>query len=106
VCLHCSPGHLKLPGDLGVVTALEQQFGNLLFPGTQSDRSFFHCSSPGSMNVRRRSVQDYANIRAPVAHPVSGGPSKIIVISSKIHSTQNANVSGCLQKLTRNCEAL
>lgn len=35
-------GHVKLTGDLGVVTSLQQQFGNLFFTRTQLDRLLAH----------------------------------------------------------------
>jgi hypothetical protein len=39
---HGSPCHLQLVGNLGVVTALEKQFDNLLFARTEPNSLFFH----------------------------------------------------------------
>jgi hypothetical protein len=38
-------GHLELRSNFRIVTALQQQFRNLLFPGAQANRLFLHVSS-------------------------------------------------------------
>src|SRR5580704_5369294 len=40
--LHGSASHLELAGDLGVVTALQKQFNNLLLARSQPDRLLRH----------------------------------------------------------------
>jgi len=40
--LHRPAGHLELPGNFGVITTLQQQFNNLLFPGSQLFPTLFH----------------------------------------------------------------
>jgi hypothetical protein len=46
--LHSSASHVELPGNLGVVTALQQKFSNLFLAWTQPDRRLVHPkSSPG-----------------------------------------------------------
>jgi len=38
-------GHLKLAGNLGIVATLQQQFHNLLFARTQTNRLLTHLPS-------------------------------------------------------------
>ncbi len=38
-------GHIELHSDLSVVTALQQQIGNLLLPRAQANRLFLHLGS-------------------------------------------------------------
>jgi hypothetical protein len=45
--LDCAPGHLELRSDFRVVTALQQQLGNLLLPWAQANRLFLHVTSSG-----------------------------------------------------------
>lgn len=57
MCLHGTPRHLELAGDLGVVASLQQQLDNLLFPWTQPNGGLFHQTSPsgvGSSSPRTR----------------------------------------------------
>ena len=47
-------GHIELCGNLGIVTALQQQVGNLLFPRAQANRLLLHFGSfpPELVNPR------------------------------------------------------
>jgi hypothetical protein len=48
VGLDRAPGHFQLRRNFPIVTALQQQLGNLLFPWAQTNRLFLHVnSSPG-----------------------------------------------------------
>jgi hypothetical protein len=47
VCLDGAPGHFQLFGNLGVVAALQQQFGNLLLPRSQAKILFPHARPSG-----------------------------------------------------------
>jgi hypothetical protein len=38
-------GHIELRGNFAIVTALQQQIGNLLLPRAQADRLFLHFGS-------------------------------------------------------------
>jgi hypothetical protein len=38
-------GHIELRSNFGIVTALQQQIGNLLFPRAQANRLFLHFGS-------------------------------------------------------------
>jgi hypothetical protein len=42
VRLDRTPSHLELRGNLCVITALQQQFRNLLLPWAQANRLFLH----------------------------------------------------------------
>jgi hypothetical protein len=42
VRLDRAPGHFEFRSDFPVVTALQQQFSDLLFPRAQADRLFLH----------------------------------------------------------------
>ena len=44
--LHRTPGHFQLFGNLGIVTALQQQIGDLLLPWTQPNVLVCHAVSP------------------------------------------------------------
>jgi len=48
--LYRTPGHLELPGNFRVVTALQQQIGDLLLPWTQPNWLVFHVSSSQELN--------------------------------------------------------
>lgn len=56
--LHRTPGHFELFGNLGVVTALQQQIGDLLLPWTQLNRLIFHASSPQELNKNHKHRAD------------------------------------------------
>jgi hypothetical protein len=42
VRLDRASGHFELRGNFGIVTALQQQLGNLLLPWAQANRLFLH----------------------------------------------------------------
>jgi hypothetical protein len=42
MCLDCTPGHLELGRNFCIVTALQQQFRNLLLSRAQANRLFLH----------------------------------------------------------------
>jgi hypothetical protein len=39
---HSAPRHVELSGNLGVITALQKQFDNLLFAWTEPNSLFLH----------------------------------------------------------------
>jgi hypothetical protein len=44
--LHGSPCHFQLGGDLGVITALQEQLNNLLLPWTEPNGLLLHSNLP------------------------------------------------------------
>jgi hypothetical protein len=56
---HRTPGHVELHGNLGVVTALQKQFDNLLFAWTEPNSLLLHpipppfCIAPAAQNSAR-----------------------------------------------------
>jgi hypothetical protein len=46
-----SPCHLELGSDFGVVTTLQKQFNNLLFPRTEPNGMFLHLIPPFSVSI-------------------------------------------------------
>jgi hypothetical protein len=56
VCLDRTLGHLELMGNLRVVTALEQQFRDLLLTRTQTNKPFLHASFPPFQDHRPPTV--------------------------------------------------
>jgi hypothetical protein len=45
VGLDRASGHFQLRGNFLIITALQQQLGNLLFPWAQTNRLFLHVNS-------------------------------------------------------------
>jgi hypothetical protein len=54
--LYRTPGHLELFGNFRIVTALQQQIGDLLFPWTQPNWLIFHVNS--SSGVELHNIDD------------------------------------------------
>jgi len=46
-----APGHLELFGNFCVVTAFQQQVGDLLLPWTEPNRRFLHRPPPNSTDL-------------------------------------------------------
>lgn len=46
-----APSHLELSCNLIIVTALQQQFGDLLFARTQRNHRLFHANSPSAKMI-------------------------------------------------------
>jgi hypothetical protein len=59
---HGTPGHVELFGNFRIVTALEQQLGDLLFPRAQLDKLFRHIHSPGDEIITHAVKGSFAQI--------------------------------------------
>ena len=72
---HGTAGHVELFGNLRVVTALEQQFGNLPFPWAQLDELFRHVYSPGNEIITRavKGVLHRSLAGSALRHPAMKG---------------------------------
>jgi hypothetical protein len=53
VRLDRASGHLELRGNFSIVTALQQQLGDLLFPRAQPNRLFLHVDSFPRVNSNK-----------------------------------------------------
>jgi len=62
VGFHGTAGHVQLFGNFRVVTALEQQLGDLLFPWAQLDKLFLHIYPPGDEIITRAVKESFAQI--------------------------------------------
>lgn len=59
---HSTARHVELPGNFRVVTALQQQLGDLLFPKAQLDGLFLHVYLPGDDIITRAVKGSFAQI--------------------------------------------
>jgi hypothetical protein len=56
--LHGSARHLELAGDLGVVTALQEQFDNLFFPRSEPNGLLRHYYPLGLVRQRAKTSME------------------------------------------------
>lgn len=57
MCFYSAPRHVKLTGDFVVIAALQQEVGNLLFLGLQTNRLIFHFASYPPQNPKLNAVR-------------------------------------------------
>jgi hypothetical protein len=79
VRLDRASGHMELGSNFRIITALQQQFGNLLLPWAQANRLFLHfrSSSRDEINNRRSpGISFFTNplLKAPFAVQPQGSP--------------------------------
>jgi hypothetical protein len=89
--LNRTPSHLELLGNFRIVTPLQQQIGDLLFPWTQANWLVFHPESPQECARHKLNPELIAGLFTRLAFTVKPIETNNVLPGARVDRTQAAN---------------